>query len=175
MLITDFAESPRWLGETIGFWIQTFILTVSAVAAVAIIWSSKSQEKRRATVDLIIEQKRDEKIQTARHLILRMHEDGEKNLARHLQDPNCEQYKAILAVLNAYEFVASGIRSGAFHEGTYKRLRYFNLRRDWDALCGFVQEFRRSKGSATLFQDFQWLNGRWAKDPLKADNEQHLI
>lgn len=175
MISIELAEPFKWLGDTIGFWVQTFILTISAVAAVAIIWSSKSQEKRRATVDLIIEQKRDPALQDARKILMKMHEDGEKNLARHLQDPSCEQYKSILFVLNAYEFVASGIREGAFHEGTYKRLRYFNVQRDWDALCGFVQEFRRNKGSATLFQDFQWLSGRWGKKPLKADNQQHLL
>jgi Domain of unknown function (DUF4760) len=165
----EIAEPVRWLGETIGFWVQTSILAVSALAALWVIKASKTQEKRRSTVDLIVEQKRDRDLTEARRVILAMHEAGEKNLAKHLESESSVEYNAILLVLNAYEFVSSGIREGAFDEGTYKRLRYSNVRKDWDALCAFVFEFRRVKSGQTLFQDFQWLNERWRKSPLKAD------
>ena len=61
---------------------------------------------------------------------------------------------------------------GPFHEKTYKRLRYSVLKKDWGALCGFILEFRRTHGSPTLFQDFQWLSSRWEKKPLQADHPQ---
>jgi len=171
----EIAEPIKWLGETIGFSVQTFILFISAVAAVWVIKASKTQEKRRATVDLIIEQKRDQPLVAARRALLTMHEAGEKNLAKHLEDDSSNEYKAIMLVLNAYEFLSSGIREGAFDEGTYNRLRYTNVRKDWDALCAFILEFRRARSSATLFQDFQWLNERWRKRPLKADHEPSSI
>jgi hypothetical protein len=170
MYLWSFAEPARWLGETKGFWVQTFILTVSAVGAVWIVAARGSQEKRRATVDLIIEQKRDTALTQARHLLRKMHDSGEKNLAKHLEKPESEEYKSILLVLNAYEFVACGIRAGAFHEETYKRLRYSMLCKDWQALCGFILEIRRSQHRPTLFQDFQWLSAKWAKKPLKEDH-----
>src|SRR5258708_6378023 len=169
-MCSNAAEPLRWLGETVGFWIQTLILAVSAIAALLLIKSSNRQERRRATVDLVLEQKRDTDLREARHLVTKMHVDGETNLAKHLEDPESPEFKAILLVINTHEFVAGGIRSRAFDEEAYKRLRYSTLRKDWEALCAFILEFRRARGSKTLYQDFQWLNGRWEKKPLKADN-----
>jgi hypothetical protein len=80
-----------------------------------------------------------------------------------------------MRVLNMHEFAASGIREGAFCEKTYKRIRYSTVRKDWSALCGFVMEIRKRRASQTLFQEFQWLNERWAKDTLKADHPNSLV
>jgi len=168
---TVIAEPFKWLGETVGFWIQTSVLTVSAIAAVWVIRASKTQEKRRATIDLIMHQKRDANLVVARKSIMAMHESGEKNFSRFLSTPTSAEYVNILLVLNAHEFVSSGIREGAFDEYTYKRLRYFNLVLEWNALSAFVQEFQKLKGSNTLFQDFAWLGRRWVNKPLKADSK----
>ena len=169
MCTSVIAEPSRWLGETIGFWIQTLILAVSAIAAIWIILASKTQEKRRATIDLVMDQKRDRALQDARQMLLKMHESGEKNFARHLQDASSVEYKSILLVLNAYEFLATGTREGAFDEYTYKRLRYSNLLRDWNNLCPSVMAFRKMKNINGLFQEFEWLARRWLKKPLKDD------
>jgi hypothetical protein len=166
-----FAEPIKWLGETIGFWIQTLVLAVSAIAGIWIIGASKKQEKRRATIDLVMDQKRDQVLVAARRLIMALHEGGENNFAKYLEDHTSEEYKAILFVLNAYEFVGSGVREGAFDEDTYKRLRHANVLRDWDNLCPFVLAFRKQKGIKALFQEFEWLVKRWRKNPLKADSD----
>jgi preprotein translocase subunit Sss1 len=139
------AEPVRWLGETIGFWIQTAILTVSAVGAVWIVAARGSQEKRRATVDLIIEQKRDEALQNARLVLRKMHEAGEKNLAKHLEKPDSEEYKSILLVLNGYEFVSCGIRSGALPR---KDLQAFALLRAKERLGRLVRIHSRIPSDA---------------------------
>src|ERR1700722_5469886 len=107
------AEPAKWLGETIGFWIQTVLIGVSALGAVWIIKARGTQEKRRATVDAIIHQKGETKLRESRAVVKRMHENNEKNLARHLQNPDSDEYKSIIEVLNAYEFISSGIRQGA--------------------------------------------------------------
>jgi hypothetical protein len=172
---TVIAEPYYWLGETFGFWAQTVVLAISAGGALWIVRARGTQEKRRATVDLISHQKRDEKLEAARTLMHKLHDDGEKNLAKFLLTTDSKEFQSILLVLNAYEFVAAGIRQGALDEKTYKRLRCYNLMKDWDALCGFVLEFRRIKGFKTLFQDFQWLNERWVKNPLKADDKSPIL
>lgn len=172
---TVIAEPWKWLGETLGFWTQTVVLFLSAVGALWIVKARGTEEQRRATIDLICHQKNDEKLVAARDVMHKLHDAGEKNIARYMSSPDSAEYKSILLVLNAYEFVASGIRQQALDEKTYKRLRCFQLMRDWDALCGFILEFRRAKSINTLFQDFQWLNSRWVRKPLKADNIQPLI
>ncbi len=159
------------LGETDGFWIQTLVLAVSAIAGILVITSRGKQEKRRATVDLIVDQKRDPELTDARRRIREMHDRKDTNLSRHLQDIECQEYKDILLALNTYEFVASGIRIGAFSEEMYKRLRCSVLLKDWEAFKGFVIEFRIQKQIPGLFQDFEWLYKRWKTKPLKADSK----
>jgi hypothetical protein len=167
----EVAEPLKWLGETVGFWVQNLILAVSAIAGIWVIRASKTQEKRRATIDLVMDQKRDQRLIDAREVILTMHEAKEKNFARYLEDTSSKEHKAILAVLNGYEFVASGIREGAFDEKTYKRLRYSRAVIDWDNLCPFVIAFRNQKDIKGLFQEFEWLVKRWKKKPIKIDDE----
>jgi len=163
----EIAEPVKWLGETIGFWVQNGILTISAIAAIWVIKSSKTQEKRRATIDVVMHQKKDDALQSARRVVLKLHESGECNFAKYLESTSSEEYKSILLVLNGYEFVASGIREGAFDEKTYKRLRYSTVLRDWGNLCAFILAFRRSKKIDELFQEFEWLYEQWKDRPLK--------
>ncbi len=99
--------------------------------------------------------------------MLKLHDSRADNLSQFIQSPECDEYKAIMLTLNTYEFVAAGIRTNALREGTYKRLRYSQVIRDWEALRGFVFEFRRKKERYTLFQEFEWLYGEWKKKPLK--------
>lgn len=167
----EVAEPLKWLGETIGFWIQNLILAISAIAGIWVIRSSKTQEKRRATIDLVMDQKRDRHLTRCRETLLKLHEEGQKNFALYLEDTSSKEHKAILAVLNGYEFLASGIREGAFDEDTYKRLRYSRVLIDWDNLRPFIMAFRNKKNIKGLFQEFEWLVKRWKKDPLKIDDE----
>jgi len=80
-----------------------------------------------------------------------MHEHHEGNLARFLQDKDSKEYAAILKALNTYEFVSCGIRTNAFSEQVYKRLRYSTVIRDWESFEGFVTEFRREKDKDSFF------------------------
>jgi hypothetical protein len=164
-------EPFRWLGETIGFWVQTATVAISAAAGIwfGLIRSPEKQAARRATIDIIIAQNRDEATTEARQKIREIHQSQDYNLTRFVEQTNSEEYKAILTSLNNYEFIASGIRVGCFDEKIYKRLRYTTVLRDWEYLTGFVVAFRNTKGKATLFQDLEWLYARWKQAPLKPD------
>jgi hypothetical protein len=161
-----------WLGETKGFWVQTGALFLSAVGALWIVFSRDKREKARATVDVVLHQKADSGLEEAKRKLLKLHENGHKNFAAFLADKECEEYKAIFKVLNGREFIAAGIRQGAYDEKLFKRMQCASLIRDWNALSGFVMEFRNSiKGKVhdteTFYQDFEWLAARWIRKPLK--------
>lgn len=134
----------------------------ASVSLKQLVVANTKQGKRRATVDVVLEH--------ARALVTKLHESGVKNISKYVKDPECDQYKAILLVLNTHEFVACGIREGAFDEDAYKRLRFSTLLKDWDILCASAMEIRQIRQSPTLFQDFQWLNERWQKERLNADS-----
>jgi hypothetical protein len=168
-MVADAPCKLLYFGETAGFWIQTGALFLSAVGALWIIVSREKSERRRATIDLVIHQKTDPKLQEAKLHILALHDNKVQNFARYLEDRNSPDCKNILLLLNNYEFIAAGIRESALDEEIYKRVQYSVLVKDWDALSGFVMEFRRAEGRQTLFQEFEYIAKRWKKDKLKVD------
>lgn len=78
-----------------------------------------------------------------------------------------DKEQTILRVLNNQEFIAVGIRTGAFDEGVYKQLQCSNVLKLWTATSGFIQEIRKIDGKNTLFQDFERLANKWEKRPIK--------
>lgn len=126
-------------------------------------------QKRRATFDLVNGQFHDADFVSARQTVLALHDQKSAPFTQYLQDRSSPEYQAILKSLNHYEFIASGIRTGAFDEKIFKRMYYSVLLRDWNALSGFIEEIRRQTGIRTLFQEFKWLGNRWQNKPLERD------
>ncbi|AXC11724.1 hypothetical protein ACPOL_2402 [Acidisarcina polymorpha] len=81
-------------------------------------------------------------------------------------------------MLNSYEFIATGLKTGAFDKKTYKRIYYNNVLDNWVILEDFVlryrEKYRKEHGPAlghkadTLFQDFEHLAEKRRKHPLKS-------
>ncbi len=164
------SEAGKFLGETWGFWVQTGALFISALAAIALIYANGQDQKRRATIDLVLHQKQDRELQAALRHVLDLREKRVTNFAKYLEDRNSEDFKNIVRVLNNYEFIAAGIQEGAFDQELFKRMQYSVVLKNWDALHGFVTEFRRQNDIQTLFQEFQRLAQRWESSPLKKYN-----
>ncbi|HEY6350210.1 MAG TPA: DUF4760 domain-containing protein [Candidatus Angelobacter sp.] len=161
-----------WLGETKGFWVQTGALFASAIGALWIVYSRARSERKRATVDLVLHQKMDPEFVKSKQEFIRLRDT--QNLAQYISNTDTDQFRTILKILNSHEFAACGIRGRAYHEKLYKRMQCSTVIRDWDALSGFVAEFRRANKHRTadgtgmsFYQDFEWLAIRWKKHPLK--------
>jgi Domain of unknown function (DUF4760) len=118
--------------------------------------SRSRTERRRATVDLLLQNKKDSELVEAKRALLKLHEAGEKNFAAFLNKKDSPEHKNIMRVLNTQEFVASGIRENAYDEKLFKRMQCSVVIRDWDAFSGFVMEFRNSRpdanGARTFYQ-----------------------
>jgi len=159
-------KTVGWLGETWGFWIQTGALLLSAVGALWIVLSRARSERKRATVDLMLHQTQNKHLMDAKKKILELHESGSK-FSQYLQDKNSPEYDILITILNTHEFVAAGIRKGAYSESLYKCMRCSATLRDWKACEGFIAEFRRQHNADTIWQEFEWLAKKWKKRPLK--------
>lgn len=149
----------------LGFWIQTGAFFLSALGAIAVIYYNGKQARLRAMIDLIVHQKTDSDLIAATRLVNELHATGQ-SWTTHL-NPQCDERKAILKVLNNQEFIAVGIRTKAFDEDVYKQMQCTNVLRLWDASKGFIEEIRRERAKDTLFQDFERLALDWKKKPIK--------
>lgn len=149
----------------LGFWIQTGALFISAISALALIWHNGRVERRRALIDLMIQQKADASLIADIQEVYRLHECG-NHLSSLVGDDSPERRK-ILHVLNNQEFIAVGIRLGAFDEKVYKQMQCSNVLKLWVATSGFIHELRKIDRKNTLFQDFEKLANRWEQAPIK--------
>ena len=163
-------ELAHLFGEPI---VQNLILVLSAAIGIWTIGSSSRQERRRATVDLVLDQLQDDSLMAHRHTVRRLI-DSKADLPAILDLPTIPtpppERIAILAILNLHEFMASGVRQGAFDEKTYKRLFYTMVVGHWKYLSTFALKYRAGIGP-TVYQDFQWLAEKWRDHPLRSDRK----
>lgn len=154
-----------------GLLIQTVAFVISAVAAVAVIYHNGVLAKKRALIDLIIQQRSDDQLSQATKTVFDLASANDKQLSAYVSPNGDEKHQeiraAILKVLNNQEFVAVGIRLGAFDEKVYKELQCSNVLKLWRATSGFVCELRKQTNHNTIFQDLEKLAQRWEKAPIK--------
>lgn len=154
--------TPTWL-----ICIQTAAIVISAIAAVLLVLSSRSQSKKRATVEMLLSLRLDSDYITLRNKFADLIAT-EDNLAQYAsrQHSKHENVMLISRVLNYHEYIATGIFENAFDEEVYKRMAYSMCVRDWERLQGFVTELRVTQNMPTLFQEFETLAKKWKDNPL---------
>lgn len=158
------AKAILWLGESLGFWIQTGAFLLSAVAAAFIIYHNGKLSRLRATIDLIMHQKSDQELLKCIAEVYRLADEKQSFSAIKLVSA---EGKCLLRVLNNHEFIACGIRSDAFSESVYKQMQCSNLLKVYRSSKPMIDDMRRKHNIPTLFQDFEWLAERWTSTPLK--------
>lgn len=161
-----------FLGETYAFWVQTIIFLLSALFALWAIIHNGRMNKRRATLDLIINEQKDIQFTEAYYKVCQLIENGQLmvDLAKELDNPHWqkgEDFVNVRFVLNRLEFIAQGIRQGVFEEQIYKDLKYTSFMKLWREVRPLIEEIRRKKGVFTHYQELEWLTSRWEKSPIK--------
>lgn len=182
------AKAVGWLGETWGYWIQTVAFSVSALTgAGAVIYNAMqiklarnhaelaaSQARLRATVDMTVHEQNDPLLTEAKALFADIRKNKDINITKIAcernslsntdSDSNKEKNEAILTVLNQYEFMAIGIKEGAFDDAIYKRMKKSIVIRDLDALHGYITELRNQEKNPLLFLEAEQLAKCWKSE-----------
>lgn len=166
-MVQEATDSAWLLGETLGFWIQTTIFFVSAIGAIAIIYNDSHQNKKRATIDLALHETQNEKLALAKEQVSKLHANG-TNFTPFACGSNKSktENKHFQTLLNNYEFIASGIKEGAFNELLYHRMRRSIIIRDWNSFEGYINELRKTNKNNKIYCEFEWLAKRWVKKEI---------
>jgi len=157
-VIKDFLGAP---------WVQNLILAITAVIGLWTLGASSRQERRRATVDVLLETLDDKEFLETRTAVRGLIESG-LNIPLLLSKEGAANRRLVLTILSRYEFMAAGLREGAFDEKLYQRMYHTNILTDWDNLQAFIIALRIQSNTETPFQELQQLVLRWKKHPLKA-------
>ncbi|TBR41784.1 DUF4760 domain-containing protein [Marinomonas agarivorans] len=106
--------------------VKTCVLAASAISALYSIHRNTTINRRRATVDLVLHQKNDEDLKTSNQIVNPLIHSQNITKFAAKEHARSDETKAILMVLNNYEFIATGIREKAFDFNLYK-LRFFAI------------------------------------------------
>jgi len=174
----DLHQASSWchaLLDILGTpWLQNLILALTAVIGILTFRSSSHQERRRATVDVLLHTLDDAEFQKARTQVLALIKSG-LDIPNLLSEDGLANRKILLHVLSRYEFIATGVREGAFDAKIYKRMYYTNVIADWDKLETFVRELRINRNNNTPFQELERQVRKWKMHPLKAYKNPTLL
>lgn len=154
--------------QAYGFWVQTGAIIISIAvtgyfAQKAIKKNGESAKttlnhnhemiRKRATIDILIQENQDTDLVQAKRIVAQL--PPEASFIKYMEPSFCDTKEAeaekesIRILLNRYEFIALGIRTGAFEEEIYKRLISFHAnskdRKNSCALTCFNRCWKNSK------------------------------
>lgn len=156
-------------------------LTVKSIKA------NTSSAQKQATIQVVMDINADQRLQDTKNLIFlkgtqateyyinlsclqrpsETSTDEEKEKFRKEFLANEKLKDDIHYVLNRYEFIALGIRKGAFDEELFKDFHYSNFEKLWRYSKPLVMHIRSEGGIETIYQELEYLMMRWEKDPIK--------
>ncbi|WP_442790140.1 DUF4760 domain-containing protein [Neisseria gonorrhoeae] len=181
-------ESLIIFNQAYGFWVQTGAIIISIAvtgyfaqkairengdSAKATLNHNHEMIRKRATIDILIQENQDAELVQAKRIVANM--PAEASFIKYIEPSVCntqelEAEKESIRILpNRHEFIALGIRNGAFEEEIYKRLKYSDIMDTWEKAEPMIIELRRQKNRKTYYQELEWLAKRWKKDPLKPE------
>ena len=171
--------------QAYGFWVQTGAIIISIAvtgyfAQKAIKKNGESAKttlnhnhemiRKRATIDILIQENQDTDLVQAKRIVAQL--PPEASFIKYMEPSFCDKKEAeaekesIRILLNRYEFIALGIRTGAFEEEIYKRLKCSDVMDTWKKAKPMIMELRRQKERNTYYQELEWLASRWEASPL---------
>ncbi len=175
-LIEEASQQASFLfwGESIGFWVQTLAIVLTAIFAAWAVHSARQMTKRKNSADVIFNSKNDSTLRYGISTIRRLNQDSSVEIAQFAYDlsekseDRRNDTASIIYVLNYYEYVAVGIKRGIYDEGILKDSSYTTLIHMYEFCEPYIQNVRRQNQRSTTWCEFEKLALKWKRAPLKA-------
>lgn len=158
----------------IGPWLQAGAIVLSFVTAlvVALITRSSNQSiaRKKSTIDLIVLEQTNQKFLDDRRQFRVLREAGRLEQWADPEKKLDPSRAVVINILNSYEFVAVGIKNGAYCEQTYKDWCRTTFVKDWVQLGAFVSALRShlNGDGAKIYAEYAALATKWANASEKS-------
>lgn len=162
--------------------ISAFVACISALVAFSVFWHTRSANRRRATLDMVMKTLMDPVAITRygefKKIIRRDKSADDCFKIESLlvaTDDNHEMREIVLQQLNVYEMTSLGIRRKLFDEQFYKRWFHNQFMTDYENARAFIDEAKKKKG--TIYCEFSALYERWEKSghPISSPNRAKVM
>lgn len=161
-----------FLGTNLAFWVQTTLIGFSAFFAYLAFRSHEKTSRQRATIDLMLAQNSDSNYQTMRDDFAKLRAD-KADLTTQLNDnpiSRREDNRPIMAVLNQYEFISTGIREKALDEKIYRSVYRGILIRDYEFMTPWLTQLRSLESNPKIGEEFERLALKWKEESVRSKN-----
>ncbi|MCV6612656.1 MAG: DUF4760 domain-containing protein [Amphritea sp.] len=158
-------------GETLGFWIQTTAIILTALFAAWAVISARQMTRKKNAADVIFHSKSDTSLRTGIKTIMRLNSDKDVDISKYAYDSDEERHAAeagsIRYVLNYYEYIAVGIKRGIYDEKILKDSSYSTMTSMYEFCEPYIQSVRRVNARNTTWCEFERLAKKWLNNPIK--------
>lgn len=149
--------------------------------------ANTSSAQRQATIQVVMDINADRRLQDTKNLIFlkenkitdyyialsvfteldvsMSNQDKENDRKQVLENEKLKD--DIHYVLNRYEFIALGIRKGAFEEEMFKDLHYSSFKKLWRYTKPLIMKIRIECEIYTIYQELEGLMKKWEANPIK--------
>jgi len=154
------------------FWllvVQTLGILAAAAGIIYQVYKSRETAKRIKAFDTI---------NSAEFLplheeglcVLRKYNDSGQTVGRLIEDNECEDLRSekdkVLALLNHYEYLSSGIRLNIVCEETVRKTNFSSFMEVFESSNELILGLRKRNKRQSIFCELEWLYKRWAKASL---------
>ena len=149
---------------------NVYVLLMGVIAAICALQVNQNIARKRATIDFVLHDMNSKEMDEAK-AVMTLDKDALLDLSKKSSSGSAHR-KLVLRLLNQYEFMAVGIREGAFDKKLINRMKHSTVTRTFDKFEPFINSLRQEPDvNSTVFQDFEWLANSFKKMGLKANSK----
>jgi hypothetical protein len=124
---------------------------------------ARSLSRKQHTINVMLQANLNKEFRAAQKLL------GEAIDAGKCPDLRSKEYEtlrdAFRMVANHYEFISAGLRNGDLEENLIRDSQRGQMLRLYSFCKDFIWNLRDARNRLTIYEHFEWLNGRWAVKP----------
>lgn len=156
-------------GESIGFWIQTGAVCLTALFAAWAVISARQTTRKKNAADVIFNSRSDENLRNGIRTIRRLNLDPDIDISSlaYSNTKNPDDANSIAYVLNHYEYVAVGLKRKIYDEDILKDSNYTTLIHMYQFCKPYIESVRRINERTTTWCELEKLAKRWVDKPIK--------
>ncbi|HDS1101053.1 TPA: DUF4760 domain-containing protein [Stenotrophomonas maltophilia] len=144
------------------------MIALGVIVAIVSVTTARNIARKKQVADMLFGSRGDQTLQDGIRVVRTLSGAPDKNMKMILDDAaHKEDMNLILYVLNHFETVCVGIKSGIYDEEMVKSAWCTMMISTYECADPVIQSMRKKNGKDTIFQEYELLVTRWKDQPLK--------
>lgn len=162
----------------LGFeWVRGTAILTGVLVAILSVLSAKNIARKKQTADLLLSNKSDQNLVSGLRCLSKIYKSENENVQSFADSSKAEtdEAKNIRHVLNHWEHISVGIQAKIYDEGMLHRAAFNTLISLHQHARPFIEKIRADTQRPTVYQEVEWLAGRWSDRGAPRKNKGSLF